>query len=88
MALPLRVLADDGRTPILAETSMFATTSQLFPSSWVGTIKEEGVVEFGPPSWLYLGFWARYFGGDSGAAEEFQREARYLGDFLNQPMSF
>jgi hypothetical protein len=81
MALPLRVLADDGRTPILAETSMFA-------SSWVGTIKEEGVVEFGPPSWLYLGFWARYFGGDSGAAEEFQREARYLGDFLNQPMSF
>src|ERR1700728_1022248 len=31
----LRVIADDGRTPILAEASLFGISSQPLPSSWV-----------------------------------------------------
>jgi hypothetical protein len=70
----LRIIADDGRTPILADASLFAMSSQPLPSTWVLTIREGGVVELGPPSWLEPGFWERYFDGDSDAISQFQKE--------------
>jgi hypothetical protein len=70
----LRILSDDGRTPILAEASMFAMSSQPLPPSWVFNIREGGVVELGPASWLEPGFWERYFNGDADAVMQFQRE--------------
>jgi hypothetical protein len=70
----LRILADDGRTPILVEATAFAMSSQQLPRSWVFAIREGGVVELGPPSWLEPGFWERYFDGDADAVMQFQEE--------------
>lgn len=70
----LRIVGDDGRTPILVEASRFAMTPQHTPSSWACAIREGGVVEFGPPSWLEPGFWERYFDGDIDAVQHFREE--------------
>lgn len=70
----LRIVGDDGRTPILVEASRFAMTPQQLPSSWACAIREGGVVELGPPSWLEPGFWERYFDGDSDAVQHFREE--------------
>lgn len=80
----LRVLADDGRTPILAEATMFAMTSQPLPRNWVASIGEGGVVELGPRAWLELGFWERYFDGDADAVAQFQSETNNIGSAPNQ----
>jgi hypothetical protein len=37
-------------------------------------IREGGVVELGPPSWLEPGFWERYFDRDPDTISQFQRE--------------
>jgi hypothetical protein len=70
----LRIIADDGRTPILADASQFAVSPQPLPPSWVLAIREGGVVEIGPPSWLEPGFWERYFDRDADAISQFQQE--------------
>jgi hypothetical protein len=70
----LRIIADDGRTPILADASQFAVSPQPLPPSWVLAIREGGVVELGPPSWLEPGFWERYFDRDADAMLQFQQE--------------
>jgi hypothetical protein len=70
----LRIVADDGRTPILVEASGFSMTAQRLPSSWACVIREGGVVELGPSPWLEPGFWERYFDGDRDAIQRFQEE--------------
>jgi hypothetical protein len=70
--IEFRVLADDGRTPILADSRLFAATAQPVPGSWVCTVSEDGVVELGPSAWLEEGFWERYFDGDPDAVECFR----------------
>ena len=70
----LRAIADDGRTLILVDASLFAMSSQPLPRSWVLAIREGGVVELGPPSWLEPGFWERYFDRDPDTISQFQRE--------------
>jgi hypothetical protein len=70
----LRIIADDGMTPILADASLFAMISQPLPPSWVLAIREGGVAELGPPSWLEPGFWERYFDRDADAISQFQEE--------------
>jgi hypothetical protein len=69
-----RVVADDGRTPILADSTLFAMSSQKLPQSWVFAVREGGVVALGPPQWLETGFWERYFDGDADAVRKFQEE--------------
>jgi hypothetical protein len=70
----LRIIADDGRTPILADASLFAMSSQPVSPTWSLVIREGGVVEFGPSSWLEPGFWERYFDRDAGAVSEFEEQ--------------
>lgn len=70
----LRIIADDGRTPILAEASLFAMSSQPVSPSWSLVIREGGVVELGPSSWLEPGFWERYFDRDADALSEFEEQ--------------
>lgn len=70
----LRIVADDGRTPILADSPLFAMSSQPIPRSWVLAIMEGGVAEIGPRSWLEPGFWERYFDSDADAISQFQKE--------------
>jgi hypothetical protein len=72
----LRVLANDQRTPILADATMFAGYPQSLPSTWGVTIREGGVVEIGPPAWLEIGFWDRYFDGDIEAVAQFRNETQ------------
>lgn len=76
----LRILADDGRTPILAEATMFAMSSQPLPQNWVASVREGGVVELGPAPWLVLGFWERYFNGEADAVAQFHREMHNIVD--------
>jgi hypothetical protein len=75
----LRIIADDGRTPILADASLFAMSSQPFPPSWILAIREGGVLELGPPSWLEPGFWERYYDRDADAITQFQKEIVKMG---------
>lgn len=70
----LRIIADDGRTPILVEAPMFAIIPQPLPPSWALVLREGGVIELGPPAWLELGFWERYFDQDKDAVMQFQRD--------------
>jgi hypothetical protein len=73
-----RVLADDNRTPILVESNMFAAILQPLPHAWAVTLKEDGVLELGPPRWLTPGFWERYFDGESDAVRAFQEDVRAM----------
>jgi len=84
LALPgrtirFRVLSDDGRTPILADSSLFAAPVQPLPATWAGTVTEDGVVELGPQRWLEPGFWERFFDRDPVAVEVFSQEVEALG---------
>jgi hypothetical protein len=63
----LRVVADDNRTPIFVDATMFAASAQPLPRTWVAKIGEGGALEIGPRRWLELGFWDRYFDGDAAA---------------------
>lgn len=78
--IKFRVLSDDGRTPILADSRMFAAPIQRLPESWVATVTQDGVVELGPAPWLESGFWERYFDRDPEAVATFQREVGLLGE--------
>jgi hypothetical protein len=81
----LRVIADDNRTPILAEATLFASIPQSLPRTWVSIIREGGVLELGPPRWLELGFWERYFDGDAEAVAEFRDEVQLMTDASRLP---
>jgi hypothetical protein len=81
----MRVLADDNRTPILVDVAMFAANSEPIPLSWVATIREGGVVEFGPKAWLEPGFWERYFDGEQDAIVAFQNEVSIMAGIPDQP---
>jgi hypothetical protein len=70
----LRMIADDGRTPVLTDASLFVMSAQPFPPNWVVAIGEGGVVELGPTPWLEPGFWERYFDSDADAILQFQEE--------------
>jgi hypothetical protein len=70
----LRIIADDGRTPVLAAASLFAMSAQPLPPNWVVAIREGGAVELGPSPWLEPGFWERYFDSDADAILKFQEE--------------
>jgi hypothetical protein len=76
----LRILADDNRTPILVDATMFAASPQTLPWAWVATIREGGSVELGPRRWLELGFWERYFDGDADSVAAFQDEIRAMSN--------
>jgi hypothetical protein len=83
LALPektilFRVMADDTRTPILAESSLFAAASQPLPDNWVVAVREGGVVELGPRDWLDTGFWERFFDREPEAEEIFRREFDFM----------
>jgi hypothetical protein len=69
-----RILADDKRTPILVEATLFAAEAQPLPPQWVAAIREGGVMEFTPRGWLEHGFWERYFDGETDAVACFQAE--------------
>ena len=70
----LRIIADDGRTPILADAPLFTMNPQPLPRNWVLAIREGGVAEIGPLSWLEPGFWVRYFDSEADAISQFQKE--------------
>ena len=76
----LRILADDNRTPILADATMFGAIPQPIPPTWVATIRQGGTLELGPQGWLELGFWERYFDGDADAVAAFQDEVQLMTD--------
>lgn len=84
LALPgrrieFRVLADDGRTPILADSALFAVNDQPVPATWVCRVSQDGFVELGPRAWLEPeGFWERFFDGEPAAVESFRTELEAL----------
>ena len=70
----LRIIGDDGPTPVLFESEMFMTTSSDIPSNWVVSIGENGLFDLAPAKWLRTGFWEDYFNGDAQAIAEFEEE--------------
>jgi hypothetical protein len=77
-SIKFRVLSDDGRTPILADSSLFAAPAQPLPESWAGTVTQDGVLELGPRPWLETGFWERFFDHEPDAVQGFHREVEAL----------
>jgi hypothetical protein len=85
LALPgrtieFRVLSDDGHTPILVDSTLFAASEQPLPEGWVCTVTQDGVVELGPKQWLKPGFWEEFFDRDPHAVEVFRQEIEALGE--------
>ena len=78
-SIKFRVLSDDGRTPILADSILFAAPIQAVPDTWAAIVTEDGVVEFGPDRWLEPGFWERFFDRDPTAVRAFREEVESLG---------
>ena len=78
-SIKFRVLSDDGRTPILADSSLFAAPSQDLPGTWAAAVTEGGVVEIGPSRWLVPGFWERFFDREPEAVLVFREEVESLG---------
>ena len=77
----LRIMADDGPTPVLFESEMFMTISSNVPSNWVASIGEGGTFELAPANWLRPNFWEDYFNGDHQAVTEFEEErARIMAE--------
>jgi hypothetical protein len=74
----LRIIADDHRTPILVESSLFAANGEPLPANWVCTIREGGTVDFEPQSWAKLDFWERYFDRDPAAMAVFDEELKRM----------
>lgn len=73
-----RILADDNRTPILVDATMFAADSEQLPPNWVAAIREGGILELAPHAWLEHGFWEMYFDGDAEAVASFRKELRAM----------
>ena len=78
-SIEFRMLADDGRTPILADSNLFSASGQPLPRRWVCAVSQDGVVELGPREWLELGFWERFFDHDPEAVAAFMNEVQSLG---------
>jgi hypothetical protein len=77
----LRIIGDDGPTPVLFESEMFMTVSPEVPSNWVASIGEGGAFDLAPAKWLRNGFWEDYFNGDPQAVTDFEEEkARILAE--------
>lgn len=77
----LRIVSDDGTTPVLFESEMFMTVSTDIPSNWVASIGERGFVDIAPAKWLRPGFWDDYFDRDPQAIADFEEEkSKILAD--------
>jgi hypothetical protein len=69
-----RIVADNGRTPILEDSSLFRASNVALPISWVASVSADGVLEIGPARWLTRGYWERYFDRDEEAVAIFEEE--------------
>lgn len=72
--IQLRIIGDDGPTPVLFQSEMFMTLSSAIPSNWVASIGEGGEFNLAPAKWLRPGFWEDYFNGDPEAVSDFEEE--------------
>src|ERR1700738_1887169 len=70
----LRLLADDGVTPILVAANAFMTVDDEVPRSWAIQIDRSGspTLTLGPRAWSG-DFWKRYFDNDAAASELFEK---------------
>lgn len=53
--IQLRIIGDDGPTPVLFEPEMFMTVSTDIPSNWVASVGEGGAFDLAPAKWLRPG---------------------------------
>lgn len=71
--LDLRVVSEDGGTPVLFDSSMFMTVDGTLPHSWEARLEEGGVLRLGPPEWMHPGFWEAYFDREPSAVDAYNR---------------
>ncbi|OGO16649.1 MAG: hypothetical protein A2Z14_09820 [Chloroflexi bacterium RBG_16_48_8] len=69
-----RIISDDGRTPILADSRQFRVISGKIPSCWVANLAENGFIELAPRKWIRSGFWEDFFNGMQEALNDFEEE--------------
>lgn len=74
----LRIMADNGETPFLADAALFVMSTQAIPGNWAMEVLRDGVIEIGPASWMKPGFWERYFDGDPTAVRSFRGEVENM----------
>lgn len=63
-----RIENRDG-TPALYDSRCFSEVEGTIPADWQVRLADSGSVTFGPAPFLVLGFWEKYFDGDSEAIE-------------------
>lgn len=61
-----RIERRDG-TPALYDSRCFSQVEGSIPGDWEVHLADSGSVTFGPAPFLVLGFWEKYFDGDSEA---------------------
>jgi len=70
----LRLVGDSQPGVGLFGLEQFDIVSSKIPERWVVTWNREGVFELTTAAWNEVGFWERYFDGDSNAKTVFERE--------------
>ena len=71
-SVEFRVLADDGHTPILADSRLFSAVAQPLPVTWQCSVSPDGTVRIASPEFLEHGYWERFFDGDRHAVATFR----------------
>jgi hypothetical protein len=57
------LVLDNTRSPTWFDTTLFSTSTELIPPSWVARIDEDGAVHIAPAAWLESGFWEAFYDG-------------------------
>lgn len=70
-----QIITLDG-TPAWFDAAMFHAIEGDIPRSWVMSVHERGIVDFGPAPLLKPGFWERYFDDDPDAIAVFESVMR------------
>lgn len=69
----VRIVSDDGVTPIVASILQFVVLDSQMPKSWEVSVNEHRLC-VGPGPWMKPGFWEEYFDGSGPARHAYQEE--------------
>ena len=71
-SIKLRIIGDDGRTPVLQDAEQFELISRTIPNNWTFRLLDKNEWEITPIAWSSDGFWVSYFNGDAEAKALFR----------------
>lgn len=74
----IQAILDDRRSLGWFDSMYFMTVDGNVPDEWSAQIREGGVLELAPRSWLATGFWEAYYDGDPASIDAVEEELRHV----------